>query len=121
RRLVEQKGYLSGRYKTGLPMLRVLDGWCVFFHQGCVLHKVGAAEGDSYRYKPAACALFPLARNDNDEWYVRQQGYEDETWKLFCLDPRATSLPAAESLQAEICLAERYTAEEAKPGERAAG
>jgi Fe-S-cluster containining protein len=121
RQLVEQKGYLSERQKTGLPMLRVLDGWCVFFHQGCVLHKVGAAEGDSYRYKPAACALFPLARNDKNEWYVRQHGYEDEKWNLFCLDPRATSLPAAESLQEEIRLAERYTAEEAKPSERAAG
>ncbi len=69
-------------------MLRVVDGWCVFFNQGCVLHKVGAAEGDTYRYKPAACALFPLARNDKDEWYVRQHGYEDEQWDVFCLDPR---------------------------------
>ncbi len=121
RRLVEQKGYLSRRQRLGLPMLRVQGGWCVFFNQGCVLHKVGAAEGDSYSYKPAACALFPLARNDADEWYVRQHGYEDEKWNLFCLDPRATMLPAAESLQGEIRLAERYTAEEeTKPGERAA-
>ena len=53
---------------------------------------------------------------------MRQQGYEGEAWKLFCLEPHATTLPAAESLQAEIRLAERYTAEEtATPGERAAG
>ena len=122
RQVIEQKGYLSNRQKMGLPMMRVQEGWCVFFNKGCVLHKVGAAEGDSYRYKPAACALFPLARNANDDWYVRQQGYEGETWNLFCLDPNATSVPAAETLQAEIRLAERYTAEEAaKPGERAAG
>jgi Fe-S-cluster containining protein len=122
RQLIEKQGYLSQRRKLDLPMLRVQDSWCVFFNQGCVLHKVGAAEGDSYRYKPAACALFPLARNDKDEWYVRQDGYEDEKWKLFCLDPRATSKPAAESLQEELRLAERYTAEQAaEQAERAAG
>src|SRR6478735_7508787 len=49
--------------KDGQPMLRVIGGWCVFFNKGCVLHKVGAAEGDAYRYKPALCALFPLAKN----------------------------------------------------------
>ncbi len=121
RHLIENRGYLSLRRKKELPMLRVQDGWCVFFNQGCVLHKVGAAEGDMYRYKPAACALFPLARNDKDEWYVRQQGYEDEKWELFCLHPQATSKPAAESLQAEIRLAERYTAEQAAEAERTAG
>jgi Fe-S-cluster containining protein len=114
RLLVEKKGYLSRRRKIGLPMLRVVDGWCVFFNRGCVLHKVGAIEGESYRYKPAACALFPLGRNDKDEWFVRQHGYESEPWNLFCLDPRATSKPAAESLQDEIRLAERYTAEQAE-------
>jgi hypothetical protein len=119
RRLVEKKGYLSGRRRFDLPMLRVVDGWCVFFHEGCVLHKVGAAEGDSYRYKPAACALFPLARNAQDEWYVRQQGYEQEKWKLFCLDPRTSAKPAAEALQAEIRLAEHYTREQ--EAERAEG
>jgi hypothetical protein len=99
----------------------VVDGWCVFFHEGCVLHKVGGAEGDTYRYKPAACALFPLVRKD-DEWYVRQKGYENEKWDLFCLDPQATSKPAAESLQGEIRLAEKYVAEEAsESNERAAG
>ena len=112
RQLIESSGYLSGRRKYDLPMLRVSDGWCIFFHQGCVLHKVGAAEGDSFRYKPAACALFPLARNDKDDWYVRQHGYEDEKWDLFCLNPQASAKPAADSLQEEIALAECYTREQ---------
>ena len=94
-------------------MLRVLGGWCVFFHEGCVLHKVGAIEGDKYRYKPAACALFPLAKNDQGKWYVRQKGYEDEDWNLFCLDPASSPMPAAESLREEVALAARYDAETA--------
>src|SRR5947209_8409873 len=51
RALVERRGPLSGRRRHGLPLLRVVDGWCVFFNEGCVLHKVGAREGDKYRYK----------------------------------------------------------------------
>ena len=111
RKLVEKRGYLSNRRKNDLPMLRVVDGWCVFFHQGCVLHKIGAAEGDKYRYKPAPCALFPLAKNDADQWYVRQKGVEGEDWNLFCLDSQTSPTPAAASLQEEILLAERYTLE----------
>jgi hypothetical protein len=124
RRLVEKSGYLSRRRKGGLPMLRVADGWCVFFHKGCVLHKVGAAEGDKGRYKPAACALFPLARTLDDDWYVRQWGYHDEDWDLFCLNPKASTVPAAESLLDEVRLAQRYTEEEEaakQAGDRAAG
>jgi hypothetical protein len=109
RALVEKKGYLSRRRKDGLPMLRVVDGWCIFFHQGCVLHKVGAAEGDKYRYKPAPCALFPLAKTDKGEWYVRQKGVEGEVWDLFCLDPATSPLPAAKSLREEIALAQKFT------------
>ena len=112
RKLVEKEGYLGRRRKGGLPMLRVVGGWCVFFHQGCVLHKVGATEGEAYRYKPAACALFPLAKNAKDEWFVRQIGVEGEEWDLFCLDPAASPMPAAKSLRGEIQLAARYTAEE---------
>lgn len=120
RQVVEKHGYMSGRRKLGLPMLRVVDGWCIFFHQGCVLHQVGAAEGDKYRYKPCACSLFPLARNGNGDWYVRQHGYENDDWDLFCLDPNASTKPAAESLQEEIALAEGYTREQ-EAMERAAG
>ena len=113
RELIERDGYLSNRHKDGLPMLRVVGGWCVFFHKGCVLHKVGAAEGDKHRYKPAPCALFPLAKNDAGEWYVRQWGVQGEVWDMFCLNPKASSVPAAESLQEEMRLAQRYEAQAA--------
>jgi Fe-S-cluster containining protein len=122
RQLVEKAGYVSGRRKLDLPMLRVIGGWCVFFNQGCVLHKVGAEEGDKYRYKPVACSLFPLARNDNDEWYIRQVGYGNEEWNLFCLDPQVTTKPAAESLQEEMHLAQSFEEAEAEEEtDRAAG
>lgn len=112
RKLVEKDGYLSGRRKLGLPMARVIDGWCVFFNQGCVLHKLGAAEGDAFRYKPAACALFPLAKDEQDRWYVRQKGHNGEPWDLFCLDPQSTAKRAAETLREEMELARRCTEEE---------
>ena len=112
RGVIEKQGYLSRRQKGGLPMLRVVDSWCVFFNKGCVLHKVGAVEGDRLRYKPAACALFPLARTLEGDWYVRQKGVQNEEWDLFCLGSASTSVPAAESLRDEIKLAEHYTAEE---------
>jgi hypothetical protein len=112
RALVEREGYLSRRTKGGLPMLRVIDGWCVFFHQGCVLHKVGAEEGDKYRYKPAPCALFPLARDEQDRWYVRQWGYKSEEWDVFCLNPAASPQPASESLRDEVELARAFTEQE---------
>src|SRR5690242_1395056 len=114
RRLVERRGFLSRRVKLGLPMLRVVGGWCVFFHQGCVLHTVGAAEGAKYRYKPAACALFPLAKDEHDRWYVRQRGYGAEDWDLFCLDPGHSPRPAAESLREEVALARAYDEEAAR-------
>ena len=114
RELIEKEGYLSRRRKDGLPMLRVVGGWCVFFHQGCVLHKVGAMEGDKYRYKPLACSLFPLAKNDKGEWYVRQKGVEGEVWGLFCLDPATSPMPAKKSLRQEIKLAKHCTEEEEK-------
>jgi hypothetical protein len=110
--VLERQGFLSQRRKLGLPMLRVVDGWCVFFNNGCVLHKVGAAEGDKFRYKPAPCALFPLVRDEkSDGWYIRQKGYKGEKWNLPCLDPQASSVPAAVSLRDEIELAVRYAAE----------
>lgn len=110
RALVEKDGYLSQRLKLGMPMVRVQDSWCVFFNEGCVLHKIGALEGDKYLYKPAVCALFPLAKDDQDRWFVRQKGQPNEKWDLFCLDPKNTSLSAAESLKDEIELALQYDA-----------
>jgi hypothetical protein len=111
--VVDKQGYLSRRRRHGLPMLRVVDSWCVFFHEGCVLHKIGAEEGDKFRYKPAACALFPLAKDEKDQWYVRQRGLNDEKWDLFCLDPQSSSVPAAQALRDEVQLALRYDAEAA--------
>ena len=107
RALVEQRGYLSGRRKCGLPMARVAAGWCVFFNGGCVLHLLGAAEGDAFRYKPSVCSLFPLDKGSHGEWRVRQKGYGGEIWDLFCLDQASSGKPAVESLAAEIALAKR--------------
>jgi hypothetical protein len=107
RALIRKKGYLSSRCKDGLPTLRVAGGSCVFFNRGCVLHKVGAAEGDKYRYKPVWCAVFPLDVDDRGNWYVRQHGHSGEEWDLFCLAPHTSCTPAAESLREEIVLAER--------------
>lgn len=112
RALVEERGFLGEAHRLGPPMLRVAAGWCVFFNQGCLLHKVGAAEGNVNAYKPAACALFPLQKNEHDEWYVRQWGTQDETWNLFCLNPRQSTKPAAESLRSEIALAKSFDATE---------
>jgi len=112
RELIQEQGIVSDRRKEGLPMLRVVDGWCVFFNGGCVLHRVGAEEGDKYRYKPSVCALFPLVRDRKGRWYVRQHGYKGEAWDLFCLDPKASPLPAAESLRQEIELATQLAQQE---------
>ena len=114
RRLVEREDFVSKRRKDGQPMLRVLGGWCVFFNKGCVLHKVGAVEGDKYRYKPHLCAIFPLAKSPDGEWYVRQWEYKDEGWDVFCLNPEASPKPAAESLSEEIDLAARVARREAR-------
>lgn len=107
RAVVAADGFLSNRTKLGQPMLRVTDGWCVFFNGGCVLHQVGAEDGDPYQYKPSQCALFPMERDEKTgEWYVRQWGYRGEQWDLFCLNPKASDRPAVESLAGEIALAE---------------
>ena len=111
RKLIEKEGFLSRRVKAGQPMLRVVGGWCVFFNAGCVLHKVGMAEGDKFKYKPAPCSLFPLERDDDSgEYYVRQHGYKGEQWDLFCLAPDATAVPAAESLKEELEFARKRAA-----------
>ena len=93
--------------------MRIQGGWCVFFNQGCVLHKMGAEEGDKYKYKPVACALFPLSKDDKDRWYVRQKGYKTEGWNLFCLDPNTSPMPASEALKEELALAEKTQNEQA--------
>jgi hypothetical protein len=112
KKAIAKDGYLTKRIKSGKPMLRVVGGWCVFFNAGCVLHKVGMAEGDKFKYKPAPCSLFPLERDDEDgEYYVRQHGYKGEQWDLFCLAPDATAVPAAESLAEELAFARKRAAQ----------
>ena len=108
RAAVDKGGYLSRRRKAGQPMARVVAGSCVFFNQGCALHRLGAAEGAPFRYKPSICAIFPLAKDGRDAWYVRQKGYKGESWDLACLDPRSSAVPAASSLQQEIRLVEEW-------------
>jgi hypothetical protein len=111
RAVVRRRGYLTRQRRLGERVLRNVGGWCVFFSGGCVLHRVGAEEGDKFRYKPAVCALFPIQRDDRDRWYVRQKGYKEEKWDLFCLDPAASGRAAAETLHDEIALARRFTTE----------
>ncbi|MEO2088306.1 MAG: DUF3109 family protein [Gemmataceae bacterium] len=106
RQAVEAGGWLGDGQKLGLPMARVVDDWCVFFNQGCVLHKLGAADGDFARYKPIQCVLFPLEPNGDGTWYVRQRGYDGEEWDdLFCLNPANTEVKAVDALAAELAVA----------------
>jgi hypothetical protein len=105
---IRRKGYVGKRRRIGQRIMRNADGWCVFFHNGCVFHQVGAAEGDKYRYKPAVCSLFPIQADGDGNWYVRQKGYKKEKWDLFCLDPENSPRPAAETLQSELALAQRF-------------
>jgi hypothetical protein len=74
----------------------------VFFNDGCVLHKVGAAEGDRWKYKPWHCVVFPLARRAKGKWFVRQWRHRGEAWDLFCLNPNESPVRAGESLEAEV-------------------
>jgi Fe-S-cluster containining protein len=108
RAAVDNGGYLSRRRKAGLSTARVVAGWCVFFNQGCALHRLGAANGAAFRYKPWVCAIFPLAKDQRDRWYVRQKGYKGEIWDLACLDPRSSAVPAAVSLQQETTRVEEW-------------
>lgn len=113
RAVVEKKGYLDLRSEPDRPYLRVVAGWCVFFNQGCVLHTLGAEEGDKDRYKPRECIWFPLTHDKKGNWYVRQQGYLAEPWDLFCLDPANSRRRAAETLHDETEAVRRFQAERA--------
>ncbi len=103
RRKIEREGFTTKRTKEGLPMLATIGGWCVFANEGCVLHKVGATEGDRFKYKPWRCAVFPLERNPKTKrWHVRQWGTKGEGWDLFCLNPKESPKSAAKTLAGEI-------------------
>ena len=113
RAAIRRRGWLSRRRRAGERIVRNARGWCVFFHAGCVLHRIGESEGDRFRFKPAVCALFPIQRNARGRWYVRQKGYEGEIWDLWCLDPSATKKLATETLAAEMELARRIDEDQA--------
>ena len=102
--LAATAGFMSRRPKADTHTLRVVDGWCVFFHGGCVLQRLGAAEGEPFRYKPFACATFPLERHPTRGWYVRQKGFLGEIWDLPCLDPAGGHPPAETTLGLELTL-----------------
>lgn len=109
RQKIEREGFLSARTKDGCKTLRVSSGWCVFFNEGCVLHKVGAEEGDRFKYKPWRCVAFPLDVAPNGDWFVRQWNERGEAWDLFCLDPAESPRPASETLAAEVSFVEALT------------
>jgi hypothetical protein len=111
RSAIERKGYRT-RPAAGEPRVRNADGWCVFFNGGCLLHKLGADEGDKYKYKPFYCAVFPLQDDAHGRWFVRQKGFNGEKWDLFCLDPANQTKPAAKSLQEELTVAARSQPDE---------
>lgn len=114
RKLIERDGFISQRTKLGQPMLRVVDGWCVFFNGGCVLHKMGLDDhGDFAAYKPYQCVIFPLEPMGDGTWYVRQHGYQGERWDLFCIDPKTSPKRAVETLAPEI----EYIARHEMPAE----
>lgn len=110
RRVVERGGWKTRRIKSGRPTLAVAARYCVFYAEGCALHKIGAGEGDKNKYKPGTCITFPLDRDDHDAWYVRQHGYAAEEWDLDCLDPKSSARRPADSLAEEIAFAERVAA-----------
>jgi len=114
RRRAERSDFRTARSKAGRPMLAVVDRYCIFWNDGCVLHKVGATEGDKNRYKPSTCITFPLDEARDGEWYVRQWGAYDEGWDLACLDPKASQRMPSESLAEEIAFAGRMHAGEEK-------
>ncbi|MBK7875729.1 MAG: DUF3109 family protein [Planctomycetes bacterium] len=102
RAVVETKGFRTERKKEGLRALAVVDGWCVFHNEGCVLHKVGASEGDRWKYKPWRCIAFPLERSKSGVWHVRQWKVKGEAWDLFCLNPKESPKKASKTLAAEM-------------------
>jgi len=108
RRVVERGAWVTKRMKEGRRMLAIAERYCVFYNEGCVLHVLGASEGDKNQYKPGTCITFPLDRDDHDRWYVRQHGVNGEAWtELECLDPQASEKPARETLREELEFAQR--------------
>lgn len=106
-KLVKRNGYHTRSIKGDHRRLRIAGGWCVFFNEGCVLHRIGEAMGSKFAYKPLLCSLFPLEMNRDRQWYIRQKGYAGEIWDLSCLTPTDNSPQAIKTLQDEIAFASR--------------
>jgi hypothetical protein len=107
RAVVDKSGWRTRRLKSKLPTLAVKDRACVFYNEGCVLHAIGADEGDTTKYKPATCVLFPIDSAPKGGYEVRQWGRKGEKWNLFCLDPTASGKMARDTLRAELAFLER--------------
>ncbi len=112
RELVEREGFIDqGEIHDGKPAIRVEADWCVFFNKGCVLHGFGANEGDTAKYKPVACYLFPIDHDSQGRWYVRQHGVDDEQWtELPCLAGTPDMPLAVTTLGFEMEMAARQDA-----------
>src|SRR5262249_49127377 len=113
--VLRKKGYRYGRLHD-LPCVRTVKGWCIFFNKGCVLHAMGAEEGDNFKYKPQYCAWFPLDFDKDGNWYVRQHGYKKEEWDLFCLSPTNSKRLAVKTLQEEIGAVRKFLADQKRKG-----
>ena len=113
---VARHGFLAPPTDGTRPTIAIAKGWCVFFHDGCVLQKVGESEGARYRYKPWRCVLFPLKRRPDGDWYVRQRGLNGERWDLFCLNPEETTKTAETTLREEVAHLHKLAAEGREPG-----
>ncbi|MFZ2955670.1 MAG: DUF3109 family protein [Candidatus Ozemobacteraceae bacterium] len=102
--VLEEKGFMTGRTKENRRVLAVVGNWCIFANEGCVLQKVGTAEGSKWKYKPHLCVLFPISQDGaGTEWYIRQKGYRGEAWKLYCLERTPTEkTPAVDGLKDEL-------------------
>ena len=106
RKKLEKLGFMTKRFKDGRKTMALSHGWCIFNHDGCVLQKVGMAEGDKWKYKPHICVLFPVDSVDGreEQWFIRQKGYRVEGWdELYCLSRTLTEKkPARESIKDEL-------------------
>jgi hypothetical protein len=117
RAIVEDRGFMTKRVKEGLHTLAVSEGWCVFENGGCVLHKVGAEEGETFRYKPWRCVAFPIEVPPSGAPFVRQHGLHGEAWDIFCLSPDESPKVAKDTIATEAkFVAELFGGKEAWRG-----
>ena len=102
RKFVERQGFLTATTtKDGRHLVSIQKAYCVFYNEGCVLHRLGGAEGDTTKYKPRICIQFPLDIAKDGGWEVRQWGRPGEKWDLFCLNPAESPKRASKTLGLE--------------------